>query len=139
MNFFETLDKKWQAFLEKNGPTLDKVKKFFVNVWRVLKMTGQWIYRLRSIFFAVPVALVALRLAAYNMANLPEQVGINIQTTGEYAQMIDRSAAVMGPLAVTALCILLTLVSRRMVYPWLISIFSLVLPILIYVTNVFPA
>lgn len=139
MNFFETLDKKWQAFLEKNGPTFDKIKKVFANIWKVLKMTGQWIYRLRSIFFAAPVALVALRLAAYNMANLPEQVGINIQTTGEYALMIDRSAAVMGPLAVTALCILLTLISRRMVYPWLISIFSLVLPILIYVTNVFPA
>lgn len=139
MKFFETMDLKWQAFLEKNGPTLEKIRKVFANIWKVLKMTGQWVYRLRSIFFAVPVALVAIRLALYNMANLPEQVGINLQVTGEYAQMVDRNIAVMGPLAVTALCLLLTLLSRRMVYPWLISIFSLVLPILIYVTNVFPA
>lgn len=139
MKFFETMDKNWQAFLEKNGPALDKTKKVFVNISKVLKITGQWVYRLRSIFFAVPVALVAIRLALYNMANLPEQVGINLQVTGEYAQMVDRGVAVMGPLAITALCLLLTLVSRRMVYPWLISILSLVVPILIYVTNVFPA
>lgn len=139
MKFFEDLDKKWQMFLEKNGPAIEKTKKVFSNMWKVIKRTAQWVYRLRSVFLAVPVALVALRLAIYNMANLPDQVGINIQTTGEYAQMVDKGIAVMGPLAVTALCILMMLCSRRMVYPWLISIFSLVLPVLIYITNVFPA
>lgn len=139
MKFFEDLDEKWRSFLKKNGPTIEKWKKVFSNIWRVLSLTGRWVYRLRSIFLAVPVALVALRLAIYNMANLPDQVGINIQTTGEYAQMVDKGVAVMGPLAVTALCILMMLCSRRMVYPWLISIFSLVLPVLIYITNVFPA
>jgi len=29
--------------------------------------------------------------------------------------------------------------SRRTIYPWIISIFTLVLPILIWITNVFPA
>ena len=139
MNIFETMDNKWRLFLTKHGPAIEKTKTVFQNIWTVLKRTGQWIYRLRSIFLAVPVILFALRLAVYNMQNLPEQVGLNILTTGEYAQMINRNIAVMGPLAVTALCILMMFLSRRIVYPWLISLFSLVLPILIYITNVFPA
>ena len=138
MNIFETMDNKWQRFLEEHGPAIDKTKTVFRNIWTVLKRTGLWVYRLRSIFLAVPVILYALRLAVYNMQNLPEQVGINIQTTGEYAQMIDRNIAVMGPLAVTALCILMMFLSRKVFYPWIISLFSLVLPILIYIINVFP-
>ena len=139
MNIFETMDNRWRLFLTKHGPAIDKTKTIFTNVWTVLKRTGQWVYRLRSIFLAVPVILFALRLAVFNMQNLPEQVGLNILLTGEYAQMVDRNIAVMGPLAVTALCILMMFLSRRIVYPWLISLFSLVLPYLIYVTNVFPA
>ena len=41
-------------------------------------------------------------------------------------------------LAVTALCLLMMFISRRTIYPWLISIFSLVLPILLIVTNMLP-
>jgi len=47
--------------------------------------------------------------------------------------------AVMGPLALTALCLVMVFCSKRVVYPWLISIFSLVIPIVIWITNVFPA
>ena len=53
--------------------------------------------------------------------------------------MVEKGIAVMGPLAVTAACLLLMFLSRRVVYPWLVSIFSLALPLLIYITNVFPA
>ena len=73
------------------------------------------------------------------MATLPAQVGIDLQASGEYAQMISKSVAVMGPLALTAVCLLLMFTSRKVLYPWLISIFSLVLPLLILITNIFPA
>ena len=33
------------------------------------------VYHLRKIFMAAPVAYMALRIAAYNMSHLPEQVG----------------------------------------------------------------
>ena len=78
-------------------------------------------------------------LAVYNEATLPALVGIDLQASGEYGQMIAREIAVLGPLALTALCLLFMFCSRRVVYPWLISIFSLVLPILILITNIFPA
>ena len=54
------------------------------------------------------------------------------------AQMISRDLAVLGPLAVTGGCLLLMFCSRRTFYPWIISIFTLVLPILLYLTNVYP-
>lgn len=109
--------------------------KFF----RVLGGIGSVLYKLRSFFLAIPVALAAVILAIQNMGRLPETVGINILETGEYQWMVARNIAVMGPMAVTALCLLLMFCSRRVVYPWLISIFSLVIPIVIWITNVFPA
>ena len=126
-----TFKEKWQAFLEKSGPVARKAGK-------VLKETARWIYKLRSIFLAIPVAFAAINFAIFNQRNLPELVGVDFQVTGEYAQIIQRSTAVMFPLGVTAVCLVLMFCSRRVLYPWLISIFSLVLPWLIYLTNVYP-
>ena len=109
------------------------------KIGHVLAVIGKWIYRLRGFFMAIPVALAALYLASRNMTQLPEEVGINLLETGEYQFLISRSLAVIAPLAVTGVCILMMWLSRKTVYPWLISIFSLVLPLLIWVTNVFPA
>ena len=103
-----------------------------------LKTIWTWVYRLRSVILAIPVAIGAIVLALYNQTNLPETVGINIQATGEYAQTVSRSVAVLGPLAVTAVCLLMVFISRKVLYPWLTSLFSLVLPLLILITNIFP-
>lgn len=107
--------------------------------WKdTVKVIWKWLYRLRSVVLAIPIAVGAIILAIHNNANLPETVGINIQATGEYAETVSRSVAVLGPLAVTAVCLLMVFCSRKVLYPWLISLFSLVLPLLIYITNIFP-
>jgi hypothetical protein len=111
---------------ESKGPG-----KGWKNFWK-------WAFRLRSVALALPVAVIAVLLAIYNQATLPQQVGIDIQATGEYAKFVSREVAVFGPLALTSLCLLLTFCSRRVIYPWLISVFSLVLPVLILITNIFP-
>ena len=72
------------------------------------------------------------------MKHLPEEVGINLLANGEYQYLISRGLAVMAPLVLTAACLLMVFFSRRTVYPWIISIFSLVLPLLLWFTNVFP-
>ena len=100
-------------------------------IGRVFKEIGKWIYRLRGPLMAIPVALAALRLAAWNMARLPEEVGINLLENGQYQYLVSRGMAVMAPLALTGGCLLLMFLSRRTIYPWIISIFSLVLPLLI--------
>ena len=95
----------------------------------------KWIYRLRSVFLAIPVAAVAVILAIHNQAMLPDMVGFSLQASGEFAYLVSKSIAVLGSLAVTAVCLLMTFCSRKVLYPWLISVFSLVLPLVIYLTN----
>lgn len=108
------------------------------KVWFVIQEIGRWAYRLRSILLALPVMVTAVVLAVYNSINLPEFVGLNVQTSGEYVTVITRSAAVLGPLAVTAVCLLLMFCSKKVLYPWLISLFSLVIPLLFLFTSTFP-
>lgn len=98
----------------------------------------RWAYKLRSVLLAIPVAVTAVILAIRNMWLLPAKVGLELQSSGEFAQLVDKSIAVLGPLAVTAVCLLLMFCSKRVVYPWLISVFSLLLPVLILLLNTFP-
>lgn len=102
-----------------------------------IRSINSWIYKLRSVILAIPVAAVALFFALYNQTNLPAKVGILLQTDGSYAFMVARPIAVLFPVAVTALCLLLTLCSKKVLYPWLISLLSLTLPLLILLTNFF--
>lgn len=102
----------------------------------VLVAIGRWIYKLRGVLLAIPVAVAAILLAVKNMQLLPEEVGINLLATGEFQMTIGRNFAVLIPLVVTLFCLLMMFCSRKMLYPWLISIFTLILPVLFYVTNV---
>ena len=109
------------------------------KIGHIFQLVGSWIYKLRSVLLAIPVVAAAFVLAKENMEKLPEFVGINMQTTGEFAMMIERDVAVFVPLIVTAACLLMMFISRKVLYPWLISIFSLIIPLLLWFTNIFPA
>lgn len=113
------------------------LRGIYKRIETVIVALGAWIFRLRKIFMVVPVLMAALQLAIYSRDNLPETVGFNIQATGEFAQVISRDTAVYGPLGLTCACLVLVLLSRRTVYPWIISIFTLALPILILMLNSF--
>lgn len=125
----------WKRFTEK--PWVQKVGGFFKKVGIVLKLTAKWAYQLRSLVLSIPVIVCAGVLAIRNARLLPELVGINILANGEYQWMISRGLAVVAPLALTGLCVVLMLCSKKMLYPWLISVFSLVLPLVIWLTNTF--
>ena len=127
------------ASVKKRNTGLEKFKSAVSKINYVINLIGVWLFRLRKIVMAVPVVYYALKLARYNMAHLPEEVGINLQSTGEFAQTISRNLAVMGPLALTMACLLLMFCSRKAMYSWAISIFTLALPLLILFTNVYPA
>ena len=111
------------------------------SAWPIKHVVGilvMCIYRLRSVFLAIPVAYYALKLAAYNSEHLPEQVGINLLENGAFATTISRELAVTAPLAVTAACLVLMFASRKALYPWAVSIFTLILPILLRISNLYP-
>lgn len=129
-----------EAAAAKSTATGEKnFKTTIVKINSLINFIGMLLFRLRKIVLAVPVVSIALKLAMYNREHLPEQVGINLQSSGAFEQMITRDMAVMGPLGLTAACLLLMFCSRKAMYPWAISVFTLVLPILILFTNIYPA
>ena len=127
------------TFIEKTKTVWGKVSSVFQKIEEVIGVICRCIFKLRKIFMAIPVVYLAVQIANANMERLPEAVGINLQSTGEFAVIVTREYAVYGPLGVTAFCLMLMLFSRKAFYPWVISIFTLVLPYLIYFTNLYPA
>lgn len=123
---------QFSAALHTTGSVWTKIKQVIGVIVMVL-------YHLRKVFLSIPVIYYALKLAGYNREHLPEQVGVNLQSTGEFAAMITRDMAVMSPLVLTAACLVLMFASRKALYPWAISVFTLALPILILISNQYPA
>ena len=130
--------------MSNTGTFSDTVKNVYGKTRTVCGRIGEviglictWIFRLRKIFMAAPVVYLAIRIASANMERLPEQVGLSLQSSGAFAMMVTRNYAVFGPLCVTGFCLLLMFCSRKTVFPWIISIFTLVLPYLIYLTNLY--
>ena len=114
---------------------LGKVGTVLAAIWKGFSTGCIWIYRARKFIMAAPVAFYAIKLAIANANRLPEMVGMDIQASGEFARMVSRQSAVMGPLGLTAFCLVLVLCSKKPLLPWLISAFTLILPILIWMTN----
>lgn len=127
------------ATVKRETSGLEKVKTVIHKINSVINTVGVWLFRLRKFVMAAPVVYYAVKLAKYNMEHLPEEVGINLQSTGEFAQMISRNSAVMGPFALTCGCLLLMFCSRKAMYSWAIAIFTLALPLLLLLSNVYPA
>ncbi len=117
---------------EKPLTGYQKFKKVFGKIMKVL-------YHFRKIVLAAPVVYYALLLASHNAAQLPEQVGLLLQADGTFAHTISRSLAVVGPLGLTAACLVLMMFCRKALYAWAVSVFTLALPVLLYLSNVYPA
>lgn len=130
---------KREMLSEKLLPGFENCKTTVSKINYVINLIGVWLFRLRKFVLAAPVIYYALKIAAYNREHLPEQVGINLQATGEFTTMISRTMAVNGPLMLTFGCLLMMFFSRKALYSWAISIFTLVLPILLLVSNLYPA
>ena len=127
------------TFIQTTKDIWGKVSSVFKKIEEVIGVIFRCIFKLRKIFMAIPVVYLAVGIARTNMERLPEAVGLNLQSTGDFAWMVTREYAVYGPLGITAFCLLLMFFSRKTVFPWVISIFTLVLPYLIYFINIYPA
>jgi len=116
-----------------------KAKTVLKKIDHIIDIILTVLFRLRKVIMAVPVVYAAVKLARYNMEHLPEYVGVNLQSNGAFADIISRDVAVMGPLALTLACIVLMFFSRKAMYTWAISIFTLALPLLLLLSNMYPA
>ena len=139
MEKLENLKKKLNLFQKKEPAAVPENLSTWEKVKKITGLIVTWIYRLRGLILASPVAYAAIWLANYNMNHLPEPVGLNLQSTGEFATTVSLELAVYGPLGLTLACLLMMLCSRKIMYPWAISIFTLVLPVLLLISNIYPA
>ena len=130
---------KLKMFWGKITSAWGKVSPIFKRIQSVIGVVCKWLYRLRKVFMAAPVIYFAIRFARENLQRLPEAVGMNLQSSGEFAYYVSRGYAVYGPLGVTAFCLLLMFCSRKALFPWIISIVTLALPFLIWLLNIYPA
>ena len=135
MGKMDRIVEKWNSFRKKMTTEVEPADSVYSKVKKVAGVLIMCIYRLRAVFLAIPVAYYALKLAAYNMKHLPEEVGINLLSSGEFAMTIGRELAVTAPLGVTAACLVLMFASRKALYPWAVSIFTLILPLLLLFSN----
>ena len=133
------LSAKWQAERKMLDEAVNAPETGYEKVEKVIGYVVMLLYRLRKVFLAIPVVYLALKLAIYNMNHLPEQVGVSLQSSGAFANTISRQLAVMTPLGVTAACLVLMFASRKALYPWAVSLFTLLLPILLLISNLYPA
>ena len=111
----------------------------FVTILNICDEAWVYIFHFRKVLLSIPVVGMSIYLARLNWTQLPDQVGLSLMSNGQFAQTVAKEAAVYGPMGVTAVCLALMICSRRALYPWLISVFTLVLPVLILVTNIFPS
>lgn len=128
MKFMNTIKEKWNEFKKATKPFRKKFKK----VWSK-------IYKFRDAVLAIPVVIGAIWTAIMNLAKLPGTVGINLQANGEFAASMGKGLAVLFPLLITAVCLVLMIFSKRKLFPWLISMFTLLIPVLLLLTNIYPA
>lgn len=139
MKQLEQLKAKVSELREKAAPVLERARAIWLKAKKIWVAAWPWIWRFRKVLFSIPVVYFALYFARLNWNMLPEQVGLNLQSSGEYAKYISKEMAVYGPLGITGGCLVMMFLSRKTVYPWMICMFSMLLPALILITNIFPA
>lgn len=139
MDKHSAIAEKWTTMKAQVTAGVNTTGSVYARVKSIIGIIVMCLYRLRKVFLAVPVVYYALKLAQYNMENLPDVVGINLQSNGVFADTITREMAVLGPLGVTAACLVLMFCSRKALFPWAVSLFTLALPLLLLFSNLYPA
>lgn len=125
------------AFVEKLKAVWAKISPVLKKIEDICGVIFRFCFKIRKIVMAAPVVYYAIKFARENAQRLPDAVGLNIQSNGQFAVMVTKNYAIYGPLGVTLFCLMLMFFSKKATFPWIISIFTLVLPWLIYLTNLY--
>lgn len=136
LDFFKNIGSKIKEAWNHSASARGKIGAFFTA-------TGKWTYKLRGVVLAIPIVVISVILAVSNMATLPAAVAISLPNIVNgilvfQEVMISKILAVFIPLLVTAFCLLLMFLSKRISFPFLVSIFSLILPVFFSVAAYLP-
>lgn len=137
MKFFEKIGdailRMWERFKPQDDGSGSK-----------FRIVCLWLFKFRSIFLAIPVIIATVVLASVNMARLPESLMVKLPGFTGSGQLIldtfllEKPAAVFIPVVLTGICVVMMFFSRRVVYPWICSILTLILPLFLYFITIFP-
>ena len=135
-DFFKNMGRRIKAAWNNSSTARGKIVAFF-------SATGKWTYKLRAVVLAIPIIVISIILAVSNMATLPAAIAIGVPNfVGGMLVfqevMISKVLAVFVPLLVTAFCLLMMFLSKRISFPFLVSVFSLILPIFFSVAAYLP-
>lgn len=137
MKFFEKIGdailRMWERFKPQDDGSGSK-----------FRIVCLWLFKFRSIFLAIPVIIATVVLASANMARLPESLLVKLPGFTSSGHLIldtfllEKPAAVFIPVVLTSICVVMMFFSRRVVYPWICSILTLILPLFLYFITIFP-
>ena len=127
--------KQLPGFLGKIQAGYRRMRKAMEPVDKVMATIGKVLYHLRKIFMAIPVVVAAMKVFVYAKEKLPQDVGILLQESGTYKYMLDKATTLQVCMSLTGACLLLMFLSRKIMYPWVISLFSLILPLFLVFSN----
>lgn len=135
-DFFKNVGSKIKGAWDNSSSTRGKIVAF-------CSATGKWTYKLRAVVLAIPIIVISIILAVSNMATLPAAVAIGLPAVVNgilvfQELMVSKILAVFIPLLVTAFCLLMMFLSKRVSFPFLVSLFSLILPIFFSVAASLP-
>ena len=139
MSFIDSFKEKWAGVLERTRPAREKAKEIWDIVSVKTAYVWNYVMKFKKLFLCIPVAVFAIILAIRNLFSLPALVGIALAANGDFSFEMIREIAVLAPLLLTGLCLLFVFMSKRTLTPWLVSVFSLILPLWILFINTFPA
>lgn len=139
MKELEKITNKFREFQTKAKPWVSKADKGLKKAKSIWKKAWPWIWQARKLLLAIPVVYLMLYFARLNWNVLPDSVGLHLLNSGDYAQYIPKQMAVYVPMGLTGGCLTMMFLSRKTLYPWMICMFSMLLPLLLLITNIFPS
>ena len=150
MKWMDNLIEKWYRFVDKVSPFCDGVRRMFRAIGRTFRDLWRYVFWFRSIVLGAPLGAAAVIIAAQSASRLPETVGYTKLSIDPEAvdalfgflvmtqETMSRDMAVMIPLGLTAVCIVLMVFSKRMLYPFMIGLLTLTLPYILYFFTIYP-
>ena len=150
VKWMDNLIEKWYRFVDKVSPFCRVVRRVFRAIGRTFRDLWRYVFWFRSIVLGAPLAGAAILIAMDSAKRLPETVSYTKLTLDPEAadalfdlfvmsqETVSRDIAVLVPLGLTAVCIVLMIFSKRMLYPFMIGLLTLTLPYIIYFFTVYP-
>lgn len=150
MKWMDDLIEKWYRFVDTISPVIDGTVHVFRSIGRTMRNLWKYIFWFRSVVLGAPLGVAACVQAARNVNRLPELVAytkfvVDAEAPGALmglfvmsTEYISRNLAVMIPLGLTGLCIVLMVLSKRMLFPFIIGVMTVLLTEAIYWLGLFP-